>query len=558
MLIQPKRSSNMFYFNRLLQKLPLLVISVLFFSACLAQDRMRDSELKNLPEFQLPLANNKMVIAHCMTHIISFKDHPFEDGCNPEFYPVTNNVSSSIGGLTQVNVMVDRYMKDSSLEAAVEFEMRAAKRCGIDGFQFYYTLGDKFKDEVIEAYFKVADKKNIDFKLTFCFSHPQVEGKDENLRLLEFATRVRTIMDNVGRDNKHWLRTPDGRLIVYLWYGEQIADIPWENMEGKTPAYFAAEAYKRLANAVGDRFACMYSINEKMPKSTLNNILDYFPSIWMWTQAYASDGYDETVASVCKKRGRQYTVSAFPDFYTSKVLKAGTWDMLPSAEEAARAGQKAIERKWMETGLSETLRRQLNNAVQENTPIINLITWNDYPEGHHFAPEINHNYGFSILLNYYKSVWKNEPSPYKDRDVAVVFFKKYKSSVKPAPYNIKLVSLGKTTKVNYEDSIEVITILPEAGQVVVNGETVNVPAGLVSTRFKYQPGPVKVAVMRNGAITKQFTTPEWITDKPVRTDMITYSFDTEFENFHRDIFGDKPPMYSTQYNEEINGKSASK
>ncbi len=543
----------MFYLNRVQSKILLFTLLAIFTLQACAQEHMRDSELKNLPEFQLPLTDKKLVIAHCMTHIISYKGHPFEDGCNPEYYPVAGNASSPIGGLTQVNVMVDRYMKDSSLEAAVEFEMRAAKRCGIDGFQFYYTLGDKFKDEVIEAYFKVADEKNIDFKFTFCFSHPQVEGKDENMKLVEFASRVKAIMDHVGKNNDHWLRTPDGRLLVYLWYGEQIADIPWENMEGHSPAFFAAEAYKKLANALGERFACMYSINEKMPKSTLNNILDYFPSVWMWTQAYASEGYDETVAAVCKKRGRPYTVSAFPDFYTSKVLKAGTWDILDAAD-AARAGKAVIERKYMETGLSETFRRQLSFAVTDNTPIVNIITWNDYPEGHHFAPEVNHNYGFSILLKYYKSLLKNEPSPYRDRDVAIAFFKKYRKDVKPDPYDIKVVSLGKTTQTNFEDSIEVVTILQQPAQLVVNGETVNVPAGLASTRFRSQPGAVKVAIQRNGIVTKSFTTPEWITDKPLRTDRITYSFDTEFDNFNKDIFGDRQPLFSTQYNEDINGK----
>ena len=246
------------------------------FLSLLAQENLR-----NLKEFQLPLTNKKLVIAHCMTHIISYKGHPFEDGCNPEYYPIDNNLSASIGGLTQVNVMVDKYMKDSSLDAAVEFEMLAAKRCGIDGFQFYYTLGDKFKDEVIEAYFRVADKLNIDFKFTFCFSHPQVEGKDENMKLVEFASRVNKIMTNVGKTNPHWLRTPDGRLIVYLWYGEQLADIPWENMEGKSPEFFVARAYQKLANAVGEKFACMYSVNEKISNSQIHKLLDYFPSVWM-------------------------------------------------------------------------------------------------------------------------------------------------------------------------------------------------------------------------------------------------------------------------------------
>jgi len=535
-----------------------MMVLVLLCSSVFAQDNLRDIDLNDIPEFRMPLTDKKLVIAHCMTHIISFKGHPFEDGCNPEYYPMTDNLTAPIGGLTQVNAVVDKYMKDSSLEAAVEFEMRAAKRCGIDGFQFYYTLGDTLKDRVIEAYFKVADEKNIDFKFTFCFSHPTVEGKDENMKLVEFASRVKQIMDDVGKSNSHWLRTPDGRLIVYLWYGEQIADIPWENMDGHTPEFFAARAYKKLANAVGERFACMYCINEKLTKSKLNNILDYFPSIWIWTQAYTFNGFDELVASTCKKRGRQYSVSVFSDFYTSKVLRPGTWDMIHSAAEAVAAGTKGLERKYMITGLSETFREKLDFAVKNNEPLINIITWNDYPEGHHLAPEVNHNYGFSVLLNYYKSVWKGEESPYKDRDVAIAFFKKYKSDVKPSPFNIKVEILGKTAKAEYEDSIEVVTILPKAGQLMVNGQTINVPAGLTVSRFRYQIGAVKVSILRDGLVTKGFITPEWITDKPIRTDRLTYSFDTEFDNFHKDIFGDKLPLYSTQYNEDVNGKLTKK
>ena len=526
----------------------LLISLILLSAAVVAQDT-----LKNLPEFKLPLTNKKLVIAHCMTHIICFQGHPYEDGCNPEYYPMTqDNPTAAIGGYTQVNPMSE-YLKDSSLDAAVEFEMRAAKRCGIDGFQFYYTLHDPFKDRVIEAYFRVADKKNIDFKFTFCFSHPNVEGEDENMKLVEFASRVSKIMEDVGHNNTHWLRTPDGRLIVYLWYGEQIADIQWDNMGGHSAPFFAARAYRKLANAVGERFACMYCVNDKLSTSDIQNILDYFPSVWMWTTPYTFDGYAEKCAAISKKRGRTYTVSAFPDFYTSKLLKPRTWDII-WANDATAAGVKGVERKCLITGLSETFRNQLELAVKEDAPIINLITWNDYPEGHHFAPEINHNYGFSVLLDYYKSLWKGEPNPYKDRDVAVVFFKKYPRNVKPNPYDINLVVLGKTAPAEIEDSIEVVTILPEAGQLNVNGESVNVPTGLKVTRFKYQVGAVKVAVLHNGVVTKSFTTHEWITDKPLRTDRLTYTFSTEFDNFNKDIFGDRPPLFSTQYNEDVNKK----
>ncbi len=134
--------------------------------------------------------------------------------------------------------------------------------------------------------------------------------------------------------------------------------------------------------------------------------------------------------------------SAFCDFYTSKLLERGTWNIY-SEEGAAAAGVEKSERKYIVTGLSYNFRKLLEFGISKDVSIMNVITWNDYPEGHHLAPEINHNEGFSVLLNYYKSVWKHEPSPYAGRDVAVVFFKKYNHTTVPQPYNFKVVEIEK-------------------------------------------------------------------------------------------------------------------
>jgi Leucine-rich repeat (LRR) protein len=503
----------------------------------------------NLPDHSLPLtqANQNLVIAHNMTHIIRFKGHGLEDGCNSRNYPITQ----PIGGYTQVNVLADKYLENASLEQAVEHEMRAAKRCGIDGFQFYYTLNGgndgwgEHNDRIIKAYFKVAKEKNIDFKLTFCFSHPS--GGTEREKVKEFADRVNNIIASVGRDDPHWLRTPDGRLIVYLWYGEQLADVPPGRERSELPSYFyAAKAYSDLADAVGEKFACIYAINKQEDPSQISNILDYFPNVWLWTDAYKTQGFDETVADVCAKKCRSYAASVFNDFYTSKLLKKNTWDIVSKNN----ANLTTVERKYLTTGLSETFRNQLELAIKRDSSLINVITWNDFPEGHHMAPEVNHNYGFSVLLNYYKSILKGEPSPYADRDVAITFFKKYDEKIQPNPFNITAVNLGATAAVN-DNEIEVVTILPEDGELIVNNTSIYVKKGLQVNRVPSQPGAVNVAIRRNGEITKSFKTPEWITDSPQRTDRLTYSFSTEFQNFHMDIFGDLPPIYSTEYNRDF-------
>lgn len=508
-------------------------------------------ELKNRAELSLPLTDKKLVIAHCMTNIIRYKGHPFEDSCNPDYYSPTGNISSPLGGLTQVKIMSDSFLSGKTLEEAVEFEMRSAIQSGIDGFQFYYTLNNDSWDDIIKAYLRVATKKNIDFKFTFCISHPSVST--EAIRIASFAGRMNSILDEAGRDNPHWLRTPDGRLILYMWYGEQLADIPAGNTEGNDQ-YFVAKAYEKLEKAVTEKFACVYSINEQISKEKLNQVLDYFPAVWIWTLPYSNNYIGEMVAQQCKKRDRIFTGSTFPGFYTSKLLKKNSWDMYHQAKDAVQAGIKNTERKYIVTGLSWNFRKLLEFAMQQDAPIINIITWNDYPEGHHLAWEVNHNDGFSVLLNYYKSKWQKKPFIFNDKDVAIAFYKKYHHSIIPSPYNFKLVDIEKPgIALSVEDSLEVITILNEKADLVVGNKSVQVLPGLQCTRFTAIAGEVIILLKRKGQIVSETICPEWITDKPYRTDRLTYSYSNQFLQMYRESFGkDYPVLKSTEYNTRSN------
>jgi hypothetical protein len=490
-------------------------------------------QLKNLPELSLPISNKKLVIAHCMTNIIRYKGHKLEDSCDPDYYAAKGNITAPLGGLTQVKVMSDSLLKDKTLDEAVEFEMRTAMQSGIDGFQFYYVLGIPEWDNIIKAYFRVADKQQLDFKLTLCVSHPG--GSTEAAKITELASRINGIFDAVGRNNPHWLRTPDGRLVLYLWYGESLADIPADR-QGLPESYYVARAYKRLGDAVQERFALARTINERIDEQKVNEYLDYFPAVWMWTVSYTNDYAGTLVAEVCRKRNRTFMGSAFNDFYTSKLLKRGTWDMFHYAKEAVEAGIDKVERKYIATGLSWNFRKMLEFGIAQDVSIMNIITWNDYPEGHHLAPEINHNDGFSLLLKYYKSVWKKELSPFQDNDIAITFFKKYKHDITPRPYNIPVESFQEdAVERKAEDSIEVVTILKDKAQLMINGTILQVPAGLGVSRIAQQPGAVRVAIIRNGITLKKFTTPEQITNKPFRADRLTYSWSTETTQYRKGV-----------------------
>lgn len=525
----------------------LLGLLLLQFKAVKAQDSLsKQDSLKNLPEYSLPLTSRKLVIAHCMTNIIRYKGHEFEDSCNPKYYAPEGNISAPLGGLSQVKVMADSLLSTASLEEAVEFEMRAAIRSGIDGFQFYYVLGATQWDQIIKAYFKVAAEKKLDFKFALCISHP--DGSTEALKVAEFASRINGLLDETGRNNPYWLRTPDGRLVVYQWLGESLADIPADH-KGLPQEFYIARAYKHLADAVKERFACVFTINEDISPAKLNNMLDYFPATWIWTLPFDNREYiGYRIAETCRQRRRTFTGSVFNDFYTSKLLKKGTWNMFYKVQDAVAAGMDRVERKYITTGLSYNFRKLWEFGISQNVPVMNVITWNDYPEGHHLAPEINHNEGFSILLNYYKNQWKGLPSPYADRDVAIVFFKKYKHDIKPAPFNIPVVPFQKEViAAGTEDSVEVVSLFRKPAVLKINTYQTTAAAGLVVSKTRIDKGAVTVSAYRNNQSVLHFTAPEEITDRPYRADRITYTFSSEFDRFYNGIFKGFKPIYSKEY-----------
>lgn len=485
--------------------------------------------LKNRPELSLPMTNRKIVVAHCMTNIIRFKGHPFEDSCNPDYYSLTGNPTAPIGGLTQVLPMEDTLLKGAPLDSAVAFDLRAARASGIDAFQFYYPLHTESWDEIIEAYFRVSAALHIPFSFTFCISHPS--GGTQAERVDGFAKRINGIMDKVGRNNPRWLRTPDGRLVVYLWQGQGLSDEP-------TSARAVAGAFRALAGAVHERFACVYDINEQITQAKLNDFLDYFPACWIWTLPY-HDGYiGNLVAATCATRRRTFEGSAFCDFYTSKLLLRGTWN-IQSAQDAVAAGIGRTDRRYIATGLSYNFRKLLEFGIGHDVPVINIITWNDYPEGHHLAPEINHNEGFSVLLNYYKSVWKKEPSPYAGRDVAVAFYKRYAHTTAPSPYNFLVTPVETGIDPASEDSVEVVTLLEKPATLTVGDASVAVPSGCHATRFFQASGAVSVAISRGGQTALRFTTPVAITLQPLRTNRLTYSYSSEHQAFFTPLVGDR-------------------
>jgi hypothetical protein len=98
-----------------------------------------------------------------------------------------------------------------------------------------------------------------------------------------------------------------------------------------------------------------------------------------------------------------------------------------------------------------------------------------------------------------------------------------------------------------EDLIEVVTILDAPAKVRINElSPASVAAGVDTVRVPMEPGPVTVRVSRDSSVIKQFTTPEWITVQPFRTDRLTYSYSSEHERIFADLFGEDATRHSSK------------
>ena len=89
------------------------------------------------------------------------------------------------------------------------------------------------------------------------------------------------------------------------------------------------------------------------------------------------------------------------------------------------------------------------------------------------APEINHNFGFSLVLRYFKEQWRTLGARLKE-DQAIVFYKKYRHDAQPE-YSVALRIKSKNKDLASEDRVELVTLLREPAICYLNEK----PLGLV-------------------------------------------------------------------------------
>jgi hypothetical protein len=504
----------------------------------------QDSDEK---ELELPISGKKRVVAHYMPAAVFFEGCRVPDNCIPAYYS-PDGEAAKIGGLVQAVPMSGILRPEVSLDEAAEHEIRAAKLAGLDGFQFFYPFGGrgllKQYNRTIAAFYRVAEKKFPDFKLTLCLCCSECK-LDEAEAVDQWSQSINELLDEC-RESPAWLKTPDGRYLFYTWCPDGLAgSMDTHHATLRKPELIAdtAAAYRRLADACGIRAALIYHLRKQENKRVLKAVLDNFPAVWGWTDSYATDDGWVAVAEECRRRKRTYTQTIYPDYYTSKLYNLDTHTMIHRLHDVLEVPFEKLGRETQNCGVTHVYRNLLERAVELDPPLINVATWNDFGEGHHLAPEINHNFAFGVLLNHYKRQWLGLPP---EGEWAAVFYKKYPKDVHPTKFDFNVFE--KRTCGESEDVIELVTHLKSAARLELNGQSLGTVApGFQVKRVPIRPGSVALRVTRDGNTVLAVTGDEWITDTPYRTDRLTYGKSTLFDLYFKTLYGDAEPPVSEEY-----------
>ncbi len=514
----------------------------------------------NRPELSLPLLDKKMVVAHFMTGLVDNSN----GAKNPQFYsnspifhptgdPEAIAQSKSIGPMY---LFLYRRGERSGEEVA-RSEIVAARALGVDGFQFFYPCsGDALMasyNKTIVSFFRVAEQEFPDFKLTLCLCNPQVGTEAE--KIARWAKHINALLAET-RESPAWLKSPDGRTVMYQWVGDPLADAVGKNLgkvlSGADAIRAIATAYEKLAQAVELPIAYVYHLRYPENEQHVNQVFDYFPAVWTWTDGDRMASF-RRIDEIAKSRERTYSVTIYPEFYGHDYIKGMPKGKAGLPIRGAHTPVAQLHRSYQPCRLTYIYRSLLELAVETDTPLISVATWNDYGEATHLAPEINHNFVPGILLNYYKRLWQKHPNPI-ETETAMAIFKKYPSTSQPT-YAIDLLTDRGLKDPAEDDHIEVVTLLKEEADLYVNGTMRRkMGAGLDSYLAPLETGPVRVQIKRNGQNAISLESPEWITDRPYRTDRVSYMISSDFEAYFRRIFGSQvSPVFLREYAQDGDG-----
>ena len=503
----------------------------------------------------LPLFEGKKVIAHSMTNLIHSREMKAFDANGTRDWYMPESVPG-IGGMYIYASLPALMDMDMPLEEAVEYDIKAALQAGIDGFQLYYPIwaSDEFLDrldKIVRAYHRVIEKHGYDFEIALCLSKPWRKGVEQEEMEELIIDRFNELFEDVDKETKQdaWMRTPDGRMLMWTWlptriYREEITneqrdDKAYAEAYNKRAVDSAAKSYYKINKAVGEDIAYVYQAEYNDSAAEINAVFDNFPGAWSWVLQLDDHEEQDKIDRLAKERKRHFGQTIFSDYYTSKMYPKEGGRPFLWLHQVTDKDPKNLRREAISRLVTKRVRANIDRAIKNDVDVIHVATWNDYPEGQHFGPDINHNFAFAEMLKSYKDKWI-AGSDIPSEEKAIVFYKKYPLDAVPK-FNVSTFYKGESDKgIEYEDNVEVFTALKQPAEIYYNGELVGTAKqGLNTLATPMKIGKVEIVVKRDGKELFKLDPVMKITDKPYRSDRSTVGFSSKYYQNFKELFGDK-------------------
>ncbi|MBD0400263.1 hypothetical protein [Flammeovirga sp. EKP202] len=443
------------------------------------------------------------------------------------FFQYSNYVNKDIGVHTTEATylpLISEIANPLYIDDAVKFEMLSAQASGVDGFQFvirYIPFGDlKVLSRIIEAYHRVANEENIDFKFSLFldFHHPASVKQDQMMNMMKM--QLKYALENTTYSPK-WLRSERGEIITLTGNTESIIDelnisnVSYGTIQAKIEndlSYVDTvdSALVSIEKFVNEPLEYIYQTRFPRSKNYINKVLSKYAGIW--NIHVNNSAVDEIIPSLAKKHNKPYVQFLSAQESQFMYRKNKPHGLVISANK--------------QTG---TFRGELQNAVNFDAQMISLNSWNDLKKGNFIAPELNHGFGFNVLLKHYKDQWKNNEMS-KD-EILLLAYNTTKTTTE-VKSQLDLIITERHAKKEDMDKVEIVTYLTSEGDVYCNEQFVGkAPKGMNSFYLDIPNGGVTAEVKRENKAVYVVTGKTPIRDKAYRYNFLINTYTNQDQKF---------------------------
>ncbi len=429
------------------------------------------------------------------------------------------------------------YMEDRYL-----WDLEMAEEMGLDGFGLCLSGNEPSYTHAVhwfttlEKMIKTRPATHLRLTLAICGDDLPTTANPQKYAWLK------KFMAEFG-NSPAWLRH-NGRLVL-MGYHSQIS---WDAKTGSDPAQIrdAIARHKVLFAGLGIDPIFIFDGPEYVPKGatpqTLQTVADlvcdHFAGYSCWGGVIPEETYRmnyPAIAETVNRRGKTWMMpildihSGVDQFYRSEPgveRLLGTWDF--AAQTRARAVQ--------------------------------LVTWNDTAEATGFQPTISFNYALWGLTAKFIHRFKTGDFPPSREDELFLFYRKYHADADPRLYPRATVERDKDKWGETDDMLHVIAFAVADGTLEVTGTaegTSRRPLRKGFNEFKLVTAidrEIAAHVVRGGKVIHTVVSPERVTDRPYREDLLPWGWSSACRRLYDRDFGTNfypISYYSQRYNDGI-------